>query len=114
MSVSIGWSAVEAGRVIEGLHIISKKTEITNEDIKKVMAEHGDFLGDWFILLECEYWDDYNPYYNFFNAMDRLLGIDEDNKEDWGKTSHDFWLKNRTHGRDEGSEPYYDEEGDNE
>lgn len=58
------------------------------EFFAKVADEFGTLAGDFFVIICNEYYEDYNPQYEFFNAvMKYYYGEDEDDE-------HDFWLQN--------------------
>ena len=106
MSQSIHWNAVNAEKFIQDILAI-KQNDATGDDVHSVLCVGGDFLGEWFILLNCEAWGDVNPYYQTFSALDRLIGLGEDPADG----THDIWLRylyddHSAVGRDSGVEDY--------
>lgn len=45
--------------------------------LKKIMLEFGEKIGDQFILLNNEYYEDYNSYYSMFHLIDSYFEIEE-------------------------------------
>lgn len=49
------------------------------EFFAKVAAEFGALVGDFFVIICNEYYEDYNPQYEFFDAVTKYYyGEDED------------------------------------
>ena len=62
--------------------------EINDEDLlTKIMLEFGEVIGDYYIILDNEYYEDWNCFYNLSSMIDKVF-----NTED----SFDVLLKQRT------------------
>lgn len=53
---------------------------ITNTQLlERVLLAFGDRCGDCYYLLNNEFWDEYDSYYEIASLIDSLFDIDEDN-----------------------------------
>lgn len=51
--------------------------------IENILPKFGRREGTQFMVLNCEYWDEYNPYYQLLRAMELYFGIEDVWYDDW-------------------------------
>ena len=47
------------------------------EKINEILSAAGSFIGDRYLLLENDFWEEYNAYFNLPSALDSAFGSEE-------------------------------------
>jgi len=47
------------------------------EDIKTILLVGGNVVGEKYIILNNELWDEYSPYYNIADALDKFFKVED-------------------------------------
>lgn len=63
------------------------------EDIRKILLVGGSVIGEKYIILNNELWDDYSPYYNVAGALDNFFKVEDVFGEIFCTLDHKFGRK---------------------
>jgi hypothetical protein len=67
---------------------LNKKFSIEDTDfLEKILLQFGEKIGDQYVLLNNEYWEDNNSYYGVSRFIDRYFGVED---------SFDIFLRHMT------------------
>lgn len=83
MGVSIELRIGNFNKIVEELTNKIGKNDI--EMLEKILLQFGERIDDNYLLLNNEYWDEFNSYYGIAELIDRYYGI---------KNSFDVFLYN--------------------
>lgn len=86
MGVSINAHVYDVKELVQNIeHTKTKATDLTpGQFLEKVAPEYGAILGDKFVVIWNDYFDEYNPAVKFLNIVGRYFGI-----EDFWSSSYD-------------------------
>ncbi len=69
---------------------LMKKEEVDDQEmLERILLEFGEKIGEYYILLNNEYYEDYNSYYNLFAVIDSYFKIDDVSPNE---DSHEIFL----------------------
>ena len=55
-----------------------KLPKVNDEDLlTKIMLEFGEVIGDYYIILDNDYWEDGDCFYNLSNMIDKVFKIED-------------------------------------
>jgi hypothetical protein len=72
MGMSVDVHSYDYEKLVEKLQKIGASDKAL---LEKILAKFGERIGDRYILVNNEYWDEYNSYYNLPNLIDSAFGI---------------------------------------
>jgi hypothetical protein len=73
MSRSIEMNKGNINEIVEKL--MSEHKEIDSKDMLiKILGSFGEIIGDTYIILNNEHWEEYNSYYNVSSFIDMYFG----------------------------------------
>lgn len=75
MGVSIDLYSYDYEALLEGIQSYTKAEN--TEVIRKILLIGGNVVGDKYIILNNELWEDNSSYYNVPNALERLYKVDD-------------------------------------
>lgn len=73
MGICIDLNIYKAESLIQRFKDIGVEDE---ERIRAILSDCGRFVGDEYIILNNEYYDEYNPYYSVIDILDTAFGIE--------------------------------------
>lgn len=53
------------------------KTEEETKKLEEILTDFGNIIGDRYIILNNEFWEDYSCYYNVASVIDNAFGRDD-------------------------------------
>lgn len=81
MGVSIDAGVYSFSSVVRMIKNVVPQAVDVEEMLEAIVPQFGAFVsGDNFILVNNEYYKDYNPHHNFFEFINRYYGIEEDDE----------------------------------
>ncbi|ECW8281592.1 hypothetical protein KX878_002749 [Listeria monocytogenes] len=75
MGISIDLHSYDYEALVEGIQSYTKAEN--TEVIRKILLIGGNVIGDKYIILNNELWEDNSSYYNVPNALERLYKVDD-------------------------------------
>ena len=87
MSVDVDLHKVKYAKYLNELMKLEEVND--KETLEKILLKFGEKIGDYYILLNNEYYNDYNSYYNLFSLIDFYFKIDDTYPN---KSSHEVFL----------------------
>lgn len=75
MGVNIDIHSYDYNELVDGIQKYTRTKDI--KLIKYVLEQCGSHIGDRYIILNQELWEDYSAYYNVASVIDELFNVDD-------------------------------------
>lgn len=75
MSVSIEVKSYNYDELVNGIMGLCKTDN--KELVEKILLAGGDHIGDRYLILNNEYWEEFDSYYNVSSVLDEVFDVED-------------------------------------